>query len=437
MSEKLRFKFLGATGEVERASILLSVNGNNLLLDYGIKLSKPPLFPLHVAPRDLDGIIVSHSHIDHIGGLPLLYVSGEMPIYMTPPSLSISDLLIKDFLKISGPLLPYEYFDFQTLMSKTILVNYDEEFRVGETQIRAKMINAGHIPGSAQILIETDSMRILYTGDINYIDTHLLNAMEKEYGEVDIVITESTYGAEEHPNRKDLERKFVESVTEVVENKGVALIPAFAVGRSQEILMILVENGFKHKICIDGMAVEATKIILEHPEYLRDAKKLQRAFRKAEIIERWRQRKSIIKEPCAIIAPAGMLGGGAAVFYLTKLYDDEKNGIFIVGFQVPGTPGRMLLEERKAIIKGKVKRVKMRAEKYHFSSHIDKSGFKSLFSKIKGDPKFFVIHGNKENSNLLAKMLKEDLGFDTYLPKLGEEFEVDSHSVIRRGRTSI
>ena len=164
---------------------------------------------------------------------------------------------------------------------------------------------------------------------------------------------------------------------------------------------------------------------------------IHEAFRKAEIIERWRQRKSIIKEPCAIIAPAGMLGGGAAVFYLTKLYDDEKNGIFIVGFQVPGTPGRMLLEERKAIIKGKVKRVKMRAEKYHFSSHIDKSGFKSLFSKIKGDPKFFVIHGNKENSNLLAKMLKEDLGFDTYLPKLGEEFEVDSHSVIRRGRTSI
>lgn len=427
----MKLRFLGGTGQVERSSVLVEGSESRILIDYGVKLSKPPIFPLHVAPRELDALLISHAHLDHSGGSPLLYVSGEMNCYLTSATLDFMDLLIKDFIKLSGQYIPYEYFDFQTLRNKSVLIDYGEEFSVkGEFAVKA--LDAGHIPGSCQFLIDC-GLRILYTGDINNVETRLLKSMETEYGELDVIITESTYAGETHPSRRKQERKFVESVTEVVENKGVALIPAFAVGRSQEILLILHERGFKHTIYMDGMAVQASEICLRHPEYVKDAHKLEKALNRVEIVSKWRQRKKIVKEPCAIIAPAGMLGGGTVVFYLSKLYDDEKNAIFIVGYQVPGTPGKMLLEEGKAFIKGRIRKIKMRAERYHFSSHIDHSGFRRLFKGISGSPVFFIIHGESKSLKAMSDLLSKELGFEVQVPKLGEEFEVSGNRVVKRG----
>ncbi len=409
---------------------MVSERGSKILLDYGVQTSKPPLFPLHVAPRDLSALVVSHCHLDHSGGTPYLYISGTMNAYMTPPTIDMIDLLIKDFLKLSGPSLPFEYLDLRTLESRTIPIGYHQRMEISGTPFQIELFNAGHVPGSSQVLVNVGSKRLLYTSDINWTETRLQPPAESDYGEIDVMICESTYAGTNHPERKEQEEKFVEKVEEVVQGGGVALIPAFAIGRSQEILMILARHGFDGNIYMDGMANTATQIFMKHPGFLKDPKEMEKALERVKRVYNWKQRRRIVNDPCAIIAPAGMLGGGSAVYYMSKVYDDEKNAIFVVGFQVPGTPGSTLVEEKKAYIRGR--RLKVRAEVHNdvFSSHIGQRGFEELFKKIEGQPTVFLVHGEPDKTKLLARFVSEEVGLDIKMPSLGERFEIGNHSVV-------
>ncbi len=426
----MELRFLGGVGQVGRSAILVSDGGSNILLDYGVKTSKPPLFPLHVAPRDLSALIVSHAHLDHSGGTPYLYISGTMNAYMTPPTIDIIDLLIKDFLKLSGPSLPFEYLDLRSLESKTIPIEYHQKVDISGTPFTIELLNAGHIPGSSQVLVDLDSKRLLYTSDINGTETRLQPSAESDYGEIDVMICESTYAGTTHPAREEQEEKFVEKVEEVVEDGGVALIPAFAIGRSQEILMILTKHGFDGNIYMDGMAITATRIFMNHRDFLKNPQDLERALDRVNKVNNWKQRKRIINDPCAIIAPAGMLGGGSAVYYMSKVYDDVKNAIFVVGFQVPGTPGSTLIEEKKTYIRGR--RLKVRAEVHNnvFSSHIDQRGFEDLFKNVEGEPTVFLVHGEPDKIKVLERFVSEEVGLEAKIPGLGDKFEIDNHSVV-------
>ena len=426
MTGSLTIKFLGGVEQIGRSAILVSSNGSNILLDYGVELKKPPLFPLHVAPRELDALVLSHSHLDHTGRSPYLYISGNMETFTTPPTIDQVDILVKDFLKLSGPMLPYEYLDLRTLESKTIPLNYREEVELKGTPFTLQFLNAGHIPGSAQTLLEIGSKRLLYTSDINSVETRLQAPADMDYGELDVLICESTYAGIYHPDRRENEKAFVEKVREVVEGGGVAFIPTFAIARSQEIAMILVENGFKGDIYMDGMALTATKIFLDHKPFLKDPHSLEYAMKRVIEVVNWKQRKKVGEKPCAIISPAGMLGGGAAVYYMSKVYNKEKNAIFIVGFQIPGTPGRALKEERKAYIKGKKQKVLAEIYEYLFSSHIDQRGFEKLFKSLKGEPKVFLVHGEKSNIKFLHRFIEEEVGLEVIDPKLGETYDLDS-----------
>ncbi len=421
----MKIKFLGSPEIVGRAAILVNSEGKNIILDYGVEMSKPPKLPISFPPRDLNGLILTHAHLDHIGASPYLYVSWGMPLYITRPTLELADVLIKDFLKLSGEYLPYEYIDFTYMSQNAEFVEYRKEFNVPGTDFRVEFRDAGHIPGSAQVIISANGKRILYTSDINTYETRLQKPADVNFDEeFDMVIIESTYGYKDHPKRSSLEKAFVEKVKEVIEDKGTVLVPAFAVARSQEILLVLRSRGFDGKIVMDGMALEVTEILLRNRGYLKSPNSLKKAFGRVKKVRRWRERKRVVKENCVIIAPAGMLGGGAAVFYISKLYKDPKNGIFLVGYQAPGTPGRTLLEEGVVQVSDVTGKTKAKKYYFEFSSHTDRSGLKGVLSQLSGDPVIAIVHGEEEG-RMGVKELAEELGFRTYLPSTGDMYAFD------------
>ncbi|RLI13721.1 MAG: MBL fold metallo-hydrolase [Candidatus Hecatellales archaeon] len=418
----MKLKFLGGVREVGRSALALTSGSSTILLDYGVQINREPEFPLHVPPKNLDGILLSHAHLDHSGGIPLYHVRHRIPVYATKLTFELSRILLNDFIKLSGYYLPYEYADVMAMLDNASPVSLSETLEVKDFKIR--FLEAGHIPGSLQFIVEADGERLLYTGDVNTNETKLLNMADLDYGDLSAVVVESTYAGEKHPSRGELEKAFVERVSEVVDRGGTALIPAFSVGRSQEVLCILEAYGFQHQVYMDGLALEANEVMLRHPEYFRDYELLRRALEKAKWINGWRERRQTVKKPCAIVSPAGMLKGGAAAYYVEKVAKKPQNAIFLVSFQIPGTPGRMLWEEKKIFVNGKPRPVEAETEFFHFSSHTDGEGLKTLLRSVKGNPKVFVVHGNPENSERLASWVSGELGLEAVVPKVGETYTI-------------
>jgi putative mRNA 3-end processing factor len=172
------------------------------------------------------------------------------------------------------------------------------------------------------------------------------------------------------------------------------------------------------------MTREASRIILNHKEFLRDPKLFNNAMRSADWIDGWRDRRKAIKSPKAIISTAGMLKGGPAAFYVSKLGKKASNAIFLVSYQIPGTPGKELLEKGVCTIDGKVRKVKARYEHFDFSSHCGASQLKDSLQKLGGKPKVFVVHGEEENCKTFAKWAESELGLDAVAPKTGDTFEI-------------
>jgi len=336
--------------------------------------------------------------------------------------MELNQLLISDFIHLSSYYLPFEFLELKSMMQSSKHVDFNTEQKVGDITFQFK--NAGHIPGSAQTIIEAEGKRLLYTGDFNIMNTRLLEGAKMSYGDFDAVITESTYANEDHTERSELERRFVDECTEVVEKGGVALVPAFGVGRSQELACVLAAHHFEHPVTIDGMAREVSRVMMNYPQFLRDERAFSDAVHATNWVEGWRDRRKATRMPGVVISPAGMLKGGPAVFYTSKIGKRSENAVFLVSYQIPGTPGKELLEKRICVIDGKMRKIKARVEHFDFSSHCGASELREGLKRLGGKPKVFVVHGADGNCELLAKWARSEMGLEALAPKTGETFKV-------------
>lgn len=418
-------KVLGAANEVGRSGFLVRGSKANVLLDYGVMFGKrgtPPLYPEHVKPRDLDAIVITHAHLDHSGNVPSLFVSGRTDVYATPPTIDLSKLLIEDMLKIERNAHPFDLPEINNMVRSTKETGFGERIRKGD--ITFELRESGHVIGGSTVLVESEKKRIFYTGDIKVSGSRMLRNADLDIGEIDLLITESTYSQSEQKPRRESEEELVEFANEVMDRKGTLFVPSFSVERSQEIACVLKNANFKHRIVMDGMALKVNDIMFRHPGYLRDPKVFADAINEATEVREHRQRRRALDEPCVVISPAGMLVGGNAVYYLQQLAFDNRNGIALVSYQGEGTPGRKLLDTGKVSTRGKDLKVAAEVRQFEFSGHSGRSELFDLVKGIRGDPKVLTVHGDTESCQKFAEEINEKFGLEAHAPSVNETVPV-------------
>jgi putative mRNA 3-end processing factor len=419
----MKITILGAGKEVGRSGFLVTSNNTNILLDYGVLLKREPIFPIHVRPKDISSVVLTHAHLDHSGFIPSLFLSNSnISVLGTNPTFALSNLLIEDMIKISGYYLPFEYADLHSMMTHSRTLQYRERYPINNMQIT--LYESGHIIGGSSILVESEGKRIFYTGDINTRGSKLLRSADLDLPEVDILIIESTYSQTEQTPRKESEKNLVEFAYNVVERGGTLFIPAFSVERAQEIASVLKACNFKYRISMDGMALKANEIMLKNPSFLKNPEVFKKIISEIEWVQGWRRRKQLVKEPGIIISPAGMLVGGTAIFYLQEIAKNPNNGIALVSYQGKGTPGRLLLEKGLVSYDGKSKKSLAEVNHFEFSGHSSRTELLEILNKIKGNPKVFTVHGDDTSCVKFASEIEEKYGFNAIAPDNGQIVEV-------------
>jgi putative mRNA 3-end processing factor len=420
----LKISVLGAAKEVGRSAFLVNSDHTNVLMDYGVLLKKEPIFPMHVKPRDIDAVVLTHAHLDHSGFIPSLFLSEsvEIEVYGTLPTFDLSQLLIEDMIKLSGFYLPFEYIDLMTMRRYSKNFGYREPFMINK--VKLTLHESGHIIGGATVIIEHDGKRLFYTGDINTRGSKLLRPADLGFGNIDLMIIESTYSQTEQIPREQSERELLEFANEVVERRGTLFIPAFSVERAQEIACVLKTYNFQYKVAMDGMALKANEIMLRYPTFLKNPEIFKKSIGEAEWVRGWNRRKRLVKEPGVIISPAGMLVGGSAVFYMQEISKSDKNGVALVSFQGEGTPGRALLEKKVTILDGKIRRCLADVKRFEFSGHNSRSELFEILDRVKGNPKVLTVHGDERSCTKFAEEIREKYGYDAKAPDIGDIIQI-------------
>jgi KH/beta-lactamase-domain protein len=436
----VRITALGGFMEVGRSAILVETSESRVLLDVGIN---PAGSGYNLYPRldidqlrleELDAVVVTHAHLDHIGLVPYLFKYGYRgPVYATKPTRDLMVLLLLDLLDImqrSGQRPPYTQHEVKKMILHTIPLDYGEVTDIAP-DMKLTFYNAGHILGSAMahIHIGEGLHNIVYTGDFKFGRTRLLDKANTEFPRVETLIMESTYGDREQPPRREAEMRLLELISRTISRKGKVLIPVMAVGRAQEILLVLVDALKKKllppdtKVYIDGSIKEVTAIHLTYPELLSAqvrAKILkgENPFEHENVIrvENRQMREDIAKgsEPAVIVATAGMLTGGPSVEYLRMLAPDPRNTLIFVAYQAKGTLGRRILDGEREITmvdeegRPQIVRINMQVESVDgFSGHSDRRQLLAFLANMKPKPKNIILnHGEPQAIHSLAETIR-------------------------------
>jgi len=440
----IRVTGLGGSLEVGRSCYLLSTPESKIMIDCGVNLGAEDKTPYLYVPEvnhfsELDAVVLTHAHMDHQGLIPLLYKYGyEGPVYCTPPTRDMTILLQLDYVDIAskeGKKVPYDTSAIQKELLHMIPLDYEEVTDIAP-DMKLTFHNAGHIIGSAlaHFHIGDGLHNIVFTGDYKYEKTRLFDPAVNRFPRVETVISEATYGNNNgyQTPLKDAERNLQKIIRDTVKRGGAVLIPAFAVGRSQEVMIVLEEairKGFipNVPVYLDGMIWEATAIHATHPEYLNSELKKQ-IFQKGQnpfLSESFKQvdskemREKILEEPhpCVIIATSGMMTGGPVMSYFYKLAPDERNSLVFVGYQADGTIGRRLQKGWSEIAVGNNNTVKvnMSVETIDgFSGHSDVRQLHEYVRKMQPKPeRLFTVHGDERSCIELAESIRKKYRIDS------------------------
>ncbi len=313
MDSSIYCQFLGGSDEVGNLAMILEIEDMRFLFDYGMSPGKPPTFPLPPPPVDLT--FLTHSHLDHCGMIPWLCSESDHRIIATEPTIMVSNLLQKDTVKIAqmdGYSIPFSNADIKEAEHSYVPVEPGKQRDLGENY-HVRFHSAGHIPGSLMYELVGEK-RLLFTGDLNVIDTRLVKGTKPV--QCDLLFIEGTYAGREHGNRMQLESEFLEKIDEVIKRGGTVIIPAFAVARSQEILLVL--NNAGYDVWYDGMGKKIAKLYLKYPRYLRSIEELKKSLKKINIVQSEQSRKRALKGE-VIVTSSGMMDGGPVLSYMNKL----------------------------------------------------------------------------------------------------------------------
>ncbi len=434
----VKISFLGSCREVGRSAILIESNqGDQCVLDYGVRFNEEDRMPIAANLSRLKAVALTHCHIDHSGALPFLYLNGNKPpLFTNAVTLEIVEKLIYDMLKVSSYPYPFGKKEINELIRYSQFLENGIKQKIAP-KFYITFYDAGHVPGSVSIIVEVDGKRIFYSGDINTIKTNLVDsANPNDIPEIDVAIMESTYALRAHPPRAALEREFVERTINIIENGGKVLVPAFGVARSQEALMILDKYHYKGKLFLDGLATLISKIYFDYPNSLKNKNNYRKAMRNVNFVNRRRKRLYAKKSNGVIVSPSGMLKGGAAMEYIRPILKDPSSAIFLIGYQVEGTPGRQLLDEGIFQFKEHHSypyidydiniKAKCEIKHYDFSSHSDGEELHNYIDSLNfnnNSKEIFCVHGDNKATITFAKQLAEK-GFNSVAPEDGEVYKI-------------
>lgn len=462
----MNFGFLGGAMEIGGSAVLLRLDDRNILLDAGIRQSgtKDPIPDYRKAQEwgGIDAFIISHAHMDHIGTLPL--ISKEYPaapVYMNRMTMDLTGVLLRDSLKVMNrweeEIPHYAQNDVTGMMSRIVPVPYQTPYEILDG-IKLTLYPAGHIAGASCIYLQGKEGTVFYSGDFSGFAQRAIEGIRIPKLRPDVAIVESTYGDRLHSNRQVEENVLIETAAECIARKGKMLIPAFALGRSQEVILILksaMEKGLipRTKVYVDGMVRDITTAFLANPLYLKNAvgKKILRGINPffddfITAVKPLEDRDKLLEteDPVIIVSSSGMLTGGPSVQYAAKIAPREDGYIVITGYQDEEAPGCRILEAmeeapdgERSLQLGSVRvPVRCTIRKAGLSAHGDKNEIHSLLERL--TPRnIFLVHGDGEVITELGRELSRDYWGRIRIPKGGEECVLDIHNKRKQLTTAL